>query len=79
MDTQPLSSKPHLDNGPQVELNTRDLQDLDNDQLKEVLETVQFETTRREEAASPHCSPLGQYVGPWSSSEANMDDREVTF
>ena len=53
VDTQPLSSKPHLDNGPQVELITRDLQDLDNDQLQEVLEAVQFETARQE-WAMPH-------------------------
>ena len=48
VDTQTLPSKSHLDNGPQMELTTRDLWDLDNDQLREALEAVQFGIARRE-------------------------------
>ena len=57
VDTQPLPSEPHLDNGPQMELTTRDLWDLDNDQLQEALEVVQFKTARKEGAAPTHNSP----------------------
>ena len=47
MDNWPLPSKPSLDNRAQMEL-TRDVQDLDDDQLWEVLEALQMETARRE-------------------------------
>ena len=54
MDTQPLPSKPHLDNRPQTELTTRDIWNLDNDQLRDALEAVQFMTARREGFCTPH-------------------------
>ena len=47
METQPHPSEAHLDSGPRTEL-TRDLQDLDYDQLQEVLEAVQLEAARME-------------------------------
>ena len=42
MDAQPLPSKPHLDNGPWMDLATRDLWDLDSNQLWEALEAIQL-------------------------------------
>ena len=44
-------SEPHLDNGPQMEL-TRDLWNLDDDQLWEVLEAGQLKAARKEGAAT---------------------------
>ena len=64
MDAWPLPSEFHLDNGPQMDLATRDLWDLDDDQLWEVLEVIQLETARREGAASPHGSPRGSLQVP---------------
>ena len=77
METQPLPSEPHLDNGPQTEL-TRDLWDLDDDQLWEVLEAVQLEAARREGAAPPHGSSQGLRV-PEGGGTADLDNGEVTF
>ena len=63
--TQPLPSGPHLDNRPQTDLATRDLWDLDDDQLWEVLEAVHLETARWEGAipqtfcSGPGCRVLG--------------------
>ena len=42
----PLPSEPYLDNGPQMDLTTRNLWDLDDDQLWEALEAVLLETAR---------------------------------
>ena len=47
VETWPLHSKPYLDNGCQME-QTRDLQDLDDDLLWEMLQAVQLEAARRE-------------------------------
>ena len=63
VETGPLPSKPHLDNGPQTEL-TRDLLDLDYDQLWELLEAVQLEAARREGPHPIWVTP-GQSDGPW--------------
>ena len=73
MKTQPLPSKPHLDNGPQPEL-TRDIWDLDYDQLCGLLKAFLMEIARREWVAPPHRLPQGQSEG---NSEANMDDGKV--
>ena len=69
--TQPLPSMPSLDKGlleaqtpmSQEEL-TRDVQDLDDDELWELLEALQTETTRREGTGSPLGSPQGNQWGP---------------
>ena len=63
VDTQPLSSVPNLDNGPWMEL-TRDVWDLDNDQLWEMLEALQMETARGRRW-HPHMGHPGQSEGPW--------------
>ena len=55
VDTQPLPSEPNPDDGPHMEL-TRDVWDLDDDQLWEMLEALQMETARRKGAALPHRS-----------------------
>ena len=47
LNTQPLPNKPNPDDGPQMDL-TRDVQDLDNDQLRKMLEALQMETVRSE-------------------------------
>ena len=47
---------PSLDEGPQTEL-TRDVEDLNDDQLWEVLEALQMEMARREGLAPPHGLP----------------------
>ena len=53
VDTQSLPCEPQLDDGPWMKLTTRDLGDLDDDQLLEVLEAVQLKTARRV-GATPH-------------------------
>ena len=63
MDTQPLPSKPNLHDWPQTEL-TRDVQDLVDGQLWEVLEALQIETARRE-GVIPTWVALGKPEGPW--------------
>ena len=62
VDTQALPSEPHLDNGLQTELITRYLQNLEDDQLQELLETVQFETARME-GPHPHVNHPGVVCG----------------
>ena len=76
MDTWPLPSKPNVDDGPQTEL-TRDIQDLDDDQLWEVLEALQTETARREGTAPPCRLLQANLRVPGSGGEADMDNREV--
>ena len=63
MDAQPLPSEPHLDNGLQTDLATRDL---DDDQLSELLEAIQLETARKE-GPHPHTVYPGgpRSVGSW--------------
>ena len=75
VDTHSLPSQPNLDNGPQMGL-TRDVWDLDHDQLLEVLEAIQMETARRR-GSTPHGSAQGNLRVPGGDSEADMDDREV--
>ena len=75
MGAQPLPSKPQLDDGPRQEV-TRDVWDLDDDQLWEVLEALQMKTARREGVASPYRLPQGSLRVP-GGNEANVDDREV--
>ena len=66
----------HLDKGTCLEL-TRDVQDLDDDQLWEMLEALQMETARRKGAAHPHGHLQDSLRVPGGSSEANTDDGEV--
>ena len=61
VDARPLPSESHLDNGSQREL-TKDLCDLDDDQLWEALEAAQLKPDR--EGTAPHMG-LPQAVS-WS-------------
>ena len=79
VDTQPLPSESHLDNRAWMELTTRDLWNLDNDQLREMLEAVQFKTAKREGATPMYSSAWGSLWVPWGSGERDMDDREEPF
>ena len=71
MGIQPLPSAPSPDEEPletqasmpQVEL-TRDVQDLNNDQLQEVLEALQIEMAWRQETAPTVVTPE-KCRGPW--------------
>ena len=61
---------------PQVEL-TRYVQDLSDNQLWEVLETLQTETVWRERAVTLLVSPWGNLRAPGGGSGAIMADRDV--
>ena len=55
----------------------RDVWDLDDYQLREVLEALQLEMARQEGVAPPHGSPQGSLRIPGGSSKGNMYDGEV--
>ena len=74
----PLSSMPSLDEGQseaQAEL-TREVWDLNDDQMWEVLEALQTKMAQRG-ACSPTGSPQGNPRVPGGSSEFVTDDGEV--
>ena len=54
-----------------------DLRDLDDAQLRQVMEDIQQEATRREGEAPPMGSPLGQWWIPVGGVNADLEDREV--
>ena len=70
-------SSPIEPQGPQLQLHLA-IRDLDDAQLREVLEEHQLETARREGMAPPLGSPLGQWQGPAGGVDADLDDRGVT-
>ena len=78
VESWPLPSEPHLDNGPQLEL-TWDIWDLDIDELWEVLKALHMEVGRSEGAAPPQGSPGGSLRVPWGGGMAKVDVGEVTF
>ena len=66
---------PSLADGPQMEL-TRDVCNLDDDQLWEALEAFQMEMARREGEAPLQGHPRAIWRSQ-GNSEASMDDGEV--
>ena len=75
VDAWPLLSEPTSDSGPQLEF-TRDVWDLDDDQLREVLEALHLEMARWEGSA-PTQVILGSLRIPWGSSKGDMDGGKV--
>ena len=65
VDMWPLPTMPSQDNGPQMEL-TRDVWNLDDDQLWEVLEALQMEIARKE-GWHPHTGHLKEIWGAWEA------------
>ena len=61
---------------PQLHLALRDLNDA---QLRQVMEDLQQETARKEGAAPPIGSPLGWWWVPVGGVDADLDDGEVTL
>ena len=70
--SQSSTSDPHL----QLHVVLRDLNDA---QLREVLDEIQLETSRREGTAPPIRSPFGQWWGPVGGVDASLDDGKVTL
>ena len=55
------------------------LRDLDDAQIRQVVEELQQETARREGTAPPLGPPLGWWHGPAGGVDSDLDDGEVTL
>ena len=55
------------------------LRDLDDVQLRQVMEELQQETSKREGTAPPLGSPLHQWWCPVGGLDPDLDDGEVTL
>ena len=71
METQPPPSELSRDDGLQMTL-AKDIQELDDDQLLEVLEAIQFEMARREGATILHVLALADIWIPMDGGETSM-------